>query len=548
MLGMHRSGTSALAGALHYAGCSVPEKLATGDKNNETGYWESSVVFNLNDALLTSVGSEWSDSQPIDEAWYRSSGAEGFRERAVEKITQLYGSSKLLVLKDPRICRLVPFWLDVLTELDIIPKVVIAFRNPLEVAESLKARDNFESGVSCLLWLRHLLDAEKFTRGMPRAICSYEDLLTRRDGLIADIGKDLGVRWPKSPKRRASDIDELLSVKYRHHNQLPESVLDNTDLPKWVRDTFDIFLRWAESGESAADFRAIDMIKSELDAAGQAFSDVVKISREQTTSHFSPAKTSAQSDAAAVTVGLEPGTDIEMVLQEMAHKLAQTESALVQRRHESEQTAAALDIMRAELAEKTEAESANAEKILNLTTDLDQSRQTAHESNMKRQKVEKALTAQFEETATLLGMLKKTQDAARDRLDQERHRFELDRRKHVHKSQWLEYEKRQREIETQQKVADMMRSLIAAQAHSALPGRLGLRRPVRMLKRSGLFDSQWYLSHYPDVSEAGLDPAFHFVRFGAAEGRAMNESLLSENFFESLEDPEQPEGSEAKSE
>jgi hypothetical protein len=46
-----------------------------------------------------------------------------------------------------------------------------------------------------------------------------------------------------------------------------------------------------------------------------------------------------------------------------------------------------------------------------------------------------------------------------------------------------------------------------------------LRRQVDVLKQSGLFDPQWYLSHYPDVASAGVDPVEHYLRFGAAEGR-----------------------------
>ncbi len=44
-------------------------------------------------------------------------------------------------------------------------------------------------------------------------------------------------------------------------------------------------------------------------------------------------------------------------------------------------------------------------------------------------------------------------------------------------------------------------------------------RQVDVLNKSGLFDRTWYLSTYPEVASAGLDPTEHYVRFGAAEGR-----------------------------
>jgi glycerophosphoryl diester phosphodiesterase len=42
---------------------------------------------------------------------------------------------------------------------------------------------------------------------------------------------------------------------------------------------------------------------------------------------------------------------------------------------------------------------------------------------------------------------------------------------------------------------------------------------VAEIKRSGLFDSDYYLQRYPDVAASGKDPVEHYVYYGAAEGR-----------------------------
>src|SRR5262249_31268445 len=42
---------------------------------------------------------------------------------------------------------------------------------------------------------------------------------------------------------------------------------------------------------------------------------------------------------------------------------------------------------------------------------------------------------------------------------------------------------------------------------------------VRAVRKSGLFDADWYLQQYPDVAAAGIDPVIHFLRKGAAERR-----------------------------
>lgn len=46
-----------------------------------------------------------------------------------------------------------------------------------------------------------------------------------------------------------------------------------------------------------------------------------------------------------------------------------------------------------------------------------------------------------------------------------------------------------------------------------------LANAVQHVKRSRLFDASYYLQRYPDIAEAGIDPAVHYLTFGAAEGR-----------------------------
>ena len=45
------------------------------------------------------------------------------------------------------------------------------------------------------------------------------------------------------------------------------------------------------------------------------------------------------------------------------------------------------------------------------------------------------------------------------------------------------------------------------------------RYVAKLVRQSGLFDQQWYEEQYPDVRSARIDPALHYVKFGAAEGR-----------------------------
>jgi len=52
-----------------------------------------------------------------------------------------------------------------------------------------------------------------------------------------------------------------------------------------------------------------------------------------------------------------------------------------------------------------------------------------------------------------------------------------------------------------------------------------LKRRMKLLLRSGLFDAGWYLARYPDVAGSGMDPLLHYLRFGIHEGRLPNPAL-----------------------
>ena len=46
-----------------------------------------------------------------------------------------------------------------------------------------------------------------------------------------------------------------------------------------------------------------------------------------------------------------------------------------------------------------------------------------------------------------------------------------------------------------------------------------MKRDVEIISSSDLFDGDWYLKEYPDVRDAGLNPAEHYLLHGAEENR-----------------------------
>src|SRR6516164_1273563 len=61
VLGMHRSGTSAVTQVLALAGAGLPENVMAGDEHNARGYFEPWRIAMLNDERLRAGGAAWDD-------------------------------------------------------------------------------------------------------------------------------------------------------------------------------------------------------------------------------------------------------------------------------------------------------------------------------------------------------------------------------------------------------------------------------------------------------------------------------------------------------
>ena len=218
ILGMHRSGTSALARLISEFGAALPANLMPANADNEMGYWESLPVNQALEGVLRAAGSSWTDWRSFNSKWHRrltSAGLVGELKRAIKSE---YGQSSLFVLKDPRLCRLVPLIKEVLIELNINPCAILMVREPLEVIASLQKREKMSAQDAQLLWERHVLDAESETRDWPRAFVTYEGLLKDWRYATSNFAKLLELQWPISPIELPKEVDELIS-RHQHHQQ-----------------------------------------------------------------------------------------------------------------------------------------------------------------------------------------------------------------------------------------------------------------------------------------------------------------------------------------
>lgn len=219
VLGMHRSGTSAFAGALNALGVPMGNHLMAPAVDNPKGFWENEDAVAINDALLDALDRRWDDVRAMPEGWQASAAAQTARDAIRAWVEREFSGDVLWALKDPRLCRTAPLWRDVLRDMGIEPVFALVVRHPEEVAASLAAR----SGVAMpetahLLWLHHLVDAEVASRGCRRHLLTYAALLADWQGVLRDLAVTLGLNGLDGWEDRQSAVGAFLDRKGRHQH------------------------------------------------------------------------------------------------------------------------------------------------------------------------------------------------------------------------------------------------------------------------------------------------------------------------------------------
>ncbi len=144
ILGMHRSGTSALTGSLLQAGVYLGRVLDGGFALNPKGLQEPAAVLYMHENLLQANGGSWHEPpdaiewQPLHKA---------VRDLFIESRQ----GRPLWAFKDPRTLLVLDGWRTVLPSLECVG----IFRHPLEVARSLHDRNRFPIEKGLALWTRY---------------------------------------------------------------------------------------------------------------------------------------------------------------------------------------------------------------------------------------------------------------------------------------------------------------------------------------------------------------------------------------------------------
>jgi len=238
---MHRSGTSTLARTVNLLGVYLGEEQDLGDANedNPEGYWERPDITRLNGRILASLGSAWDATTPLPGDWMTSPAIPRYKDELRRLLLTKFAGQRLWGWKDPRTCLLLPLWQQVLGELKTQVLYIFVVRSPLDVAASLKRRDNMSVRKAVAIWLNYNLAAVQSVSGARVAFLSYDKLVENWEPELCRCFSILALDWPRDEVAVRKAISSFIRPSLRHSSiadKKPEA------LPSQAREVFALLL------------------------------------------------------------------------------------------------------------------------------------------------------------------------------------------------------------------------------------------------------------------------------------------------------------------
>jgi hypothetical protein len=236
VLGMARSGTSALTKVLSLCGAALPTGLVGAMEANPRGFFESRKATYVSEAILRRNSSAGYDpSLRLQEEGVLTTKE---RESCLNDITSFLATlpdAPLIVLKDHRINAIVPLWFDACRRAGFDVATVNAVRHPHEVIASVAKNAPAASELTNSLWLKCNLLAERDTRDIPRVFVEYPNLLEDWRKEVKRISTALGVDLAADDE---AAVDEFLTPDLRRQrNDVPMQEPFGTDWNTTVFET-----------------------------------------------------------------------------------------------------------------------------------------------------------------------------------------------------------------------------------------------------------------------------------------------------------------------
>jgi hypothetical protein len=220
VVGMHRSGTSAVTGALGAMGLNEirsEDRMDWPESNPE--HWESLSLGLHDEDLLNRLGGSWDGPPDFPDGWEHSPE---IREAGdpTALIAEAFPAAGPSVWKDPRLCLLLPYWREMLPA---PVAAVFVWRQPLAVAHSLRRRDQLTIVEGIALWERYNRAAIEGLQGVDTYVLDYESVVEEPDRRLTGLVSWLSSLEQFRDSSAGWDVDLATAVIARDLHHAPDA-------------------------------------------------------------------------------------------------------------------------------------------------------------------------------------------------------------------------------------------------------------------------------------------------------------------------------------
>lgn len=242
ILGMHRSGTSAIAKGVESLGLSLGEYLLGAAPDNPKGYWEDAEGVALNQKIFERCDLRWNEARILDadELLARS---EDLRRTVGDLLTSRIACWRQWAFKDPRTLRTLPIWLAAADDCRLDTRALLVLRDPREVCASLAARNRMDPLRAQLMWAAHWLPFLPLLRGHRLAVIDYDEIMTTPAQALQRAATRLAYAVDTRQLRQYEE--GFLDPALRHHR-----ANDGSSLLPLLADAYDLLRAFHEIPEA----------------------------------------------------------------------------------------------------------------------------------------------------------------------------------------------------------------------------------------------------------------------------------------------------------
>ncbi|HUE88295.1 MAG TPA: glycosyltransferase [Vicinamibacterales bacterium] len=524
---MHRSGTSAVAGALRRAGLFAGNDgaLMAPLSENPAGFTERLDVTALNDRLLHSLGWTWDAPDPDPPA--TPPDRPDFIEEGRRLVEAHLAGPQPWVLKDPRISVLLPWWRQILLDRFV---AVVCLRPPAEVAWSLSVRNGFPLELGLALWGAYHRHLGAGLEGLPVVALDYVSLAQDAERILPDLFSaliDLGVPAAFDTGAAQASIEPTLRrathpARLLPDGRLPETIERLQQLwsigPVDARKHFSIETQRSASWEAAlvATHRRARVEERE------------KLSSRTANQQLRGSVERLQQDLAERSTEIE---QLQSTLAERAAEIKRLQETVAEReadaqrfQHSLADRAAKIKRLQETVAEREADAQRFQHSLVERSTEIERLQSTLAERGGETERLAAAVTEREAD-------IERLQSALAERGSEIEHLTSVVRS--------TKAAAQAHEVEIKRALGEL--ALIEHRAQALHEALLLTRRyrwrsffsrvryiGLRLLWKlpfgwtNPLLDVEWYLSRYPDVRQRGVSAQRHYRRHGAREGRDPN--------------------------